>query len=73
VIVLGQVSFYQINKCYRKNIIFPLLMKWPRGPDEMASRSGFGSRAVVWRSWCTVCWKNWRTRNADFHLWFSYM
>jgi len=26
-----------------------IIDKWPRGPDEMALRAGFGPRAVVWR------------------------
>jgi len=53
---------------FRKYIIFSLLikslcgcMKWPRRPDEMASRAGFGPRAIVWRplsyvkTSCTLC------------------
>jgi len=42
----------QIFLCY---IVFPHWqnvyagrMKWLRGPDEMASRAGFGPWAVVW-------------------------
>ena len=41
VIVLGYVTFYQINKI--SEIFFHDLTKWLRGPDEMALR------AVVWR------------------------
>jgi len=32
-----------------KFILFALLTKCRRGPDEMASRAGFDLRAVVWR------------------------
>ena len=33
----------------RKYIVFPLMTKWLRWPDEMTSRDAFGPRAVVWR------------------------
>jgi len=34
-----------------KFILFSLLTKCLRGPDEMAWQAGFGLRAVVWRPW----------------------
>jgi len=34
----------------RKYIVFPLMTKWLRGPDEITSRAAFGPRAVVWRT-----------------------
>jgi len=55
VIVLGYVTFYQINKVFHK-YIFSLLTKCLRGPCEMALRAGFFPWAAV------VCiplyWKN---------------
>jgi len=48
-IVSGYVTFYQSNKFLLKNVIFSLLTKCVRGPDEMPSRDGFGPRAVFSR------------------------
>ena len=50
VTVSGCVTFYQISKCFvNVQYYFSLLTKFPRGPDGMASRAGFGPRAVVLR------------------------
>jgi len=36
------------QQTFREYIFYQLLTKWFRGPDEMASRAGFGPWAVVW-------------------------
>jgi len=48
VIVSGRVTILP-KQIFRNYIIFLLLAKCVRGPDEMTSRAGFGPRAVVWR------------------------
>jgi len=51
VIVSGYVTFLPNQEILRKYIIFSLSTKSSRGSDEMVSRAGFGSQAVVWRPW----------------------
>jgi len=42
-------SNYLTNQTFRRCNTFLLLTKWLCEPDEMASRAGFGPRAVGWR------------------------
>jgi len=42
---IGYVTYTRPNQqTFRKYIVFPLMTKWLRGTDEMASRAAFGPR-----------------------------
>jgi len=49
VIVSGYATSYQIKNI--SQIYFFIIDKLSSRPDEMASRTGFGPRVVVWRPW----------------------
>ena len=64
VVVSGNVAFYQINK-FSVDICFFVI-------DKIASRGGFGPRAVVWRPWSKAKFNwSWLSVAQGSHLFFA--